>query len=497
MRIALGQIVHETNVFNPLSTTIEQFKERDLFFDEAVIDRYRNSSWVLGGMINYLEEKMNAVIVPTIAAMATPSGMVEKDAYEFLKKELLKRLADKRPLDGVLLSLHGAMVVSNNFDPEGDLVSAIKELLGKDIPIVVVVDFHANLSRRMINNVDCCVVYRTYPHIDTYDRGREAAEIIINIIKGDFKPTFSFIKLPMAIPGSFFKTREYPTSKLMSFLEEIVMDDNKVINASIAVGFIHSDVPDATFSVLVTSNANKKIALKWSQKIARKAWNMRQDFLKDLISPEQAVAEALLNKKGLCILSDGADNPGGGATGDDVTVLRALLDAGARNSSVGVIADPESVHMAIAAGVGNIVELNLGGKLSSKNSEPISGKFYVKTISDGNFIYKFPLFRNLPGKMGLTVVLVLSEIEIIVTEKRIQVSDAEIFRIMGIEPRDRKIIVVKSAVHFRATFEKIAKGGIWEIDSGGLSSANLNNYSFKNLLRPIFPLDKNTDYYEI
>jgi microcystin degradation protein MlrC len=282
-------------------------------------------------------------------------------------------------------------------------------------------------------------------------------------------------------------------SKLMELLEE-AMHDNEVINASITVGFIYSDVPDATFSVLVTSNASKNIALKWSKKIAQKAWNMRNDFLKEPTLPKKAVAEAILNKKGLCILADIADNPGGGATGDDTTILRALLNARATNSSFGVIADPETVHKAIKAGVGSTVELNVGGKLYSKNSKPLYGRFYVKTISDGKFIYKFQLFKNLPGDMGLTVVLLISGIEIIVTEKRIQVSDAEIFRIMGIEPTDRRIIVVKSAVHFRATFEKIAKGGIWEVDSGGLTSNNLNSFTFKNLPRPIFPLDKKVVY---
>ena len=491
MRIAVGCIGHETNTFSPVVTTLDNFKKGSYYRSDEIITAFRGTRTITGGFLD-VADQLNLQSVPLLWTFATPSGMVEHAAYQTLKAEFLELLQNAGELDGVLLDLHGAMVTDELEDAEGDLIRAVREIVGKTW-IVTTLDLHANITAEMAHDSDIIIGFDTYPHIDCYERGFEAGQLLFGVNEGKIQPTMAYRQLPLLTAPPAQCTMKAPMADVLNALHALETKPG-VVTATLSMGFPFADITDAGVSILVTTNGDMALAETCADQFASDIWEMREQFTFNLHTVEAAIEIAnQTDGNQPIILADGADNPGGGGPCDGTTILQKFIEADVQDAVIAVIADPESVAQAVEAGVGNRVQLNVGGKTDTQHGAPVALTGDVKTLSDGRFVLKGPMGRGTAGNMGRTAVIQVGGVEIIVTERRIQPYDAEVLRSVGIEPQTRKLIALKSAVHFRADYTPIAHQ-ILDVDTPGVHSPNLFNYDYQKLRRPIYPLDSTVTY---
>jgi microcystin degradation protein MlrC len=266
-----------------------------------------------------------------------------------------------------------------------------------------------------------------------------------------------------------------------------------VVTATLSMGFPFADIRDVGVSVLVTTNNDQQLAEQHADKFAKYIWDMREAFDPNLVSVEEAIEITNQSEGQPIVLAEGSDNPGGGGPCDGTMILRKFIEADVQDAVIAIIADPESVALAIEAGVGNTVALNVGGKTIPLHGDPVALTGYVKTISDGKYVNKGPMARGVRNALGRAAVVKVGGVEIILTERRVQPIDTEVLRSVGIEPRDRKLIALKSAVHFRADYTPIAHE-ILEVDTPGVHSPDLFSYDYQKVRRPIYPLDTDVEF---
>ena len=490
MRIAVGCIGHETNTFSPVATTLDNFKKGSYHCGDDIIAAFRGTRTITGGFLD-VAAQLNLQPVPLLWTFATPSGMVEHAAYQTLKSEFLALLQDAGDLDGILLDLHGAMVTDELEDVEGDLIQAVRERVGETW-IVTTLDLHANITAKMADASDVIIGFDTYPHIDCYERGFEAGQLLFGMNAGKIQPTMAYRQLPLLTAPPAQCTMKPPMTDVVAALHALETESG-VVTATLSMGFPFADITDAGVSILVTTNGDMALAETYADQFASDIWEMRTAFTFNLQTVASAIELANQTDGKPIILADGADNPGGGGPCDGTTILQEFIAADVRDAVIAVIADPESVAQAVAAGVGNRVQLNVGGKTDTQHGAPVALTGDVKTLFDGRFTLKGPMGRGTVGNMGRTAVIQVGGVAVILTERRIQPYDAEVLRSVGIEPQTRKLIALKSAVHFRADYTPIAHQ-ILDVDTPGVHSPNLFNYDYQKLRRPIYPLDPTTTY---
>jgi microcystin degradation protein MlrC len=481
----IGSISHETNTFSNVYTTLHDFSE-NLHLSQEILQTYTGQRAIASAFIEVMSHE-GISLIPAIWTHATPSGLIKDEAFDYLLAQLLEPLGTQEFVDGILLHLHGAMVTESLDDPEGTILSALRDHVGKNIPIISTLDFHANITQRMVQNADILVGYDTYPHVDAYDRGIEAATLMTQLLNKQLKPVSGFARPPLLISPQRQKTEYYPMKEVMMLAHKMEQED-EVIAVTVAGGYPFADLEFAGMSFIVTTNNNLPSAQAKADQLAQYAWTLRRHFLAEVVSPILAVTEAIVAPNGPIVLADHADNPGGGAPCDGTILLKTLLDLNAPNAVLAVIADPSAVQQLIRAGVGNTLTINLGGNTDQLHGPTLNIKGYVKLISDGAFRARGPMATGLESQMGRTVVFRCKGVDVIITEKRIQPTDLELYRSVGIDPTQKKILVVKSAVHFRASHEPIAVK-IIEVDTPGIHSARLSAFHYQKLRRPIFPLD--------
>ena len=490
MRIAVGCIGHETNTFSPVTTTLDNFKKGSYHHGDEIIAAFRDTRTITGGFLD-VAAQLNMQPVSLLWTFATPSGMVAHAAYQTLKAEFLTLLRDAGDLDGVLLDLHGAMVTDELEDVEGDLIQAVRETVGTTW-IVTTLDLHANITAKMADYSDVIIGFDTYPHVDCYERGFEAGQLLFGMQEGKIQPTMAYRQLPLLTAPPAQCTMKAPMAEVIESLHALETERG-VVTATLSMGFPFADIADAGVSILVTTNNDIALAETYTDQFASDIWEMRDQFTFNLHTVESAIEIANQTGGKPIVLADGSDNPGGGGPCDGTTILQKFIEADVQDAVIAVIADPESVAQTAEAGVGNSVQLNVGGKTDTQHGAPVALMGYVKTLSDGRFILKGPMGRGTIGNMGRTAVIQVGGVEIILTERRIQPYDAEVLRSVGIEPRARKLIALKSAVHFRADYTPIAHE-ILEVDTPGVHSPNLFNYNYQKLRGPIYPLDPTTTF---
>ena len=491
MKLFLAMLSHETNTFSNISTDRRQFEARNLHYGGEIVETFRGTGTCLGGMID-AAERHGVRLVPSVAAAASPAGLVTKDIYGHVKQRILDDLRAAGPLDGVLLDLHGAMVCEGIDDGEGDLIGAVRAAVGPAVPIAVTLDFHGNLTPEMVRGADLLHGYKTYPHVDMAERGMEATERLLQVVAGRIRPTTALRTPPILPPLGNQGTARGPMRRLYDMADEMEKDP-KVISVSVFAGFPLADIPPAGLGVYVVTDGDQALADRLADELARTAWEHRHEFIHKALPVPEAVARALAAEGRPIVLADMADNTGGGAAGDGTEVLRELLRVGARAAIVACIWDPAAVAACVKAGVGQSVTLDVGGKVDNRHGAPLRVTGTVRTLSDGRFVHKGPMARGLPGRLGTTAVLDVNDVKVILISYRWQTLDPEMIRFVGLDPLEHKVLVVKSTIHYRAAFEPIARE-IVEVDAPGLSSSNLARFDFKRVRRPIFPLDPGTTY---
>jgi microcystin degradation protein MlrC len=485
MRIVTGTLSHETNVMSNILTDLELFKIKQLLYGDELFEKYEGTATPAGGIIEGCK-RHGFELIPTVFASATPSGIVSKEAFETILKGILNGIRSAEPFDAVVLHLHGAGVSEEERDIEGKILEQVRKIAGKR-PVVSTFDLHANYTRQMVENADMLIGYDTYPHVDGYERGLEAVDAVAKILEGTLKPTLGFTQPPMLPALQVQFTGRYPMSKLIAEAHRMEKM-SKVESVTVAAGFPWSDIHEAGMSFIVTTNDDQDLANRLAGELQDLAWGMRREFL---VSPTP-LGEALMHVKnsveGPIVLADIGDNPGGGAPEDGTVVLKAVLDAELSGGVIALIWDPESARIAIDAGVGKTVSLILGGKTDNIHGEPIRVTGVVKSVSDGKFTNLGPMGTGVESDMGQTAVLDIAGNEVIITSKRVQPLDLGMYVSQGIDISEKRFVVVKSSVHFRAAHEPVASE-IIELDTPGLTSPRLAGFDFKHIRRPIFPLD--------
>jgi microcystin degradation protein MlrC len=492
MRVAIGAIQHETNSFSSIPTTLAAFHEglSDLDEGAGLLERYRGTRTGLGAFIDVGAERSWEVI-GTVSGHATPSANVEAAAYNALKRRLLARLRDALPLDGVLLYLHGAMLAENAPDAEGNICRAVRELVGPDVPVVLELDLHGNITAAMCREVDAVIVYDTNPHVDGYERGLEAARCLAAILAGALpRPRVFISKPPMLPPTINMRTAEGPMRVLLDRALEWEARPG-IVNAGVFGGFAYADFDQAGTSIVVTAT-DAELGQACADDLGRLAWSIRDTFLKRIPMVPEAIdrALALIESPGgpPVILADVADNPGGGGSGDTTELLRELLRRGVAGAAA-AIWDPETARQAIEAGVGAEREFRIGGKASpGLYGDPLVVHGRVTHLSDGRFVGWGPVVRGQPADNGPTACIEVNGLKLVVGSIRHAANDRGYFQVAGVQPEREPLLVVKSRGHFRADFEPIARA-IIEVDAPGAANPNLSRYDFRHVRRPIWPLD--------
>jgi microcystin degradation protein MlrC len=490
VKVLVAMMSHETNTFSPVPTLLERFGngKSPPEFDEAY-DRLKGKSATMSGMLDVADE-YGAEIVTPIAAGAPPSGPVDQKAYEYMANIICEAAEG---CDALLLDLHGAMVTELFEDGEGELLARLRERY-PDIPIAVGLDMHANLYPRMVDNSTVIAGYQTYPHIDNYETGARAARVLFDSLTGKVKPTMAWGNVPMLPHVMRQGTDDYPNKALQNKAMEF--EASEALTVSLFTGFPHADIYNAGLSVVVVTDNDLQKAKSIRDELLEEAWSQRENFVYQIDALTESVTAGITASNepgdGPIVLLDHYDNTASGGTMDTTEVLREILNQGLEDVAAFGIYDPEAVETMIEAGVGETVTVNLGAKFHlgalAVQSQPLTVTGTVRVITDGLYTVKGPMATGATMHMGRSVVLDTGKVQIVVISRHVEPYDLGCFESLGINPLDKTFLMLKSRIHYRATFLPIAKK-IIECAGVGVCTSDYSQLTFKNVRRPIYPLD--------
>jgi microcystin degradation protein MlrC len=459
-RIAFGGFLHETNTFAPTKAVYDAFLRGGggsaMSQGGTMLKTMRDINVGMAGFIPAAEAE-GWKLVPTIWCAASPSAHVTRDAYERIAAAIVDGLKAAGRIDAVYLDLHGAMVAEHLDDGEGELLARVRRVIGKDLPLVVSLDLHANVTPEMVEHADALIAYRTYPHIDMADTGRAAARHLALLLRTGQKFAKAFRQLPFLIPISWQCTNDQPCKSI--YEELAALESDAVPTLSFAPGFPAADFPDCGASVFAYG-ATQADADAAADKITALVASHEDDFDGRIFTPDEGVSFAMdlaTRASKPVVIADTQDNPGAGGDSDTTGMLRALVRNNASKAAIGVIVDPEAANAAHAAGLGATITLALGGKSGIPGDAPFESSYVVETLSDGRFIAPGPYFGGNSMNLGPSACLRIGDVRVVVGSRKTQLADQAMYRFVGIEPTEQLILVNKSSVHFRADFEPIAE----------------------------------------
>lgn len=490
MRIALAEFKQESNTFSPVAGDWFHFREGGyLFVGDQILTRLAGTATEVGGAIGIAKKQAGVELLPLLAASAGASaGPMGRGVFLALMSQITEPLKSLGALDGLLLCLHGAMVAESADDASGEILSAVREVIGSDTPLALTLDLHANVTQKMADLADIIVGYQTSPHTDMERTGAHAMQLLIDTIARRIAPVVSLCKLPMILPSERCDSTRGPFAEVMREVHSLE-EDNRVLSANAFLVQPWLDIPGAGCSVVVVTDGNDSQGSWEAQRIAGMLWERRSRFIVTKTPPDEAIQRAAASNQRPFVFSDGSDAPSAGSTGDSVEILRALLQARFDEPVLVNVVDREVVQTALKAGVGQTITESVGGKLAPQIYRPVELRATVKLISDGDFTHKGPGFYGMTFRRGSTVVLQSGPISLVVSERPALQWDAEFYRSLGLEPTDAKIVVVKSPGGFRAVYEPMS-AEIVEVDVPGISSSDLTGLPWKRISRPIYPLDE-------
>ena len=485
--VAIGGIMHESNTFSDTPTDFEAFHTS---VGDEIIDAWADTHHEMGGFIQGAAQN-GYTLYPTLMAAATPAGRVTDTAFNQLADMLIQRLKVSAPNpEGLLLALHGAMVVESYPDGDGELLRRLRAVFPAEFPIVVTLDHHANVSAQMVNLSTALVIYKTNPHIDQGHRGLQAAALMHRILSEGITPTQSLSKPPMLLNILYQNTSAEPMSSILNAAAELESRDD-VLVANVAAGYPYADVYEAGPAFVIVTDNTRQLAHKEAERLSEMLWNVRGQLTLDLPNAAEAVRQAINAEKHPVILVEMGDNIGGGSPGDSTIILAELLKQDAAEFVV-VLRDAESVQTCLRVGVGEEIALSVGGKTDRLHGKPVPIRGRVRLIHDGHFVETEPRHGGQKyHNQGLTAVVELASphrAQVVLTSRRQTPFSLHQLLSLGVQPQGMRIIVVKAAIAYRAAYEPIA-GEIIEVDTPGLTAVNPQHFTYGHLRRPIFPLD--------
>ncbi|MGX6566418.1 M81 family metallopeptidase [Cupriavidus necator] len=494
MRFVIALMRHETNTFSPIATPLSAFNRGStagpLYGDDAV-RACQGTNSAAAAFIDLVRRQGDEFVMP-LMANAVPSGMVTAQAFESMAASIVEAVG--AGCDAVMLDLHGAMVAEGYPDAEGELLARIRAA-APEVPIAVSLDFHANFSAALVDNATVIAGYCTYPHVDVYETGARAARTLMAALRGEARPVLLWRTLPMLT----HMLRQTPRAQPMKDIMERAMAaerDGEVLNASVFGGFPLADIPHTGLAVVIVADAARVDAgRRLLDELCGMAWERRADFVFPIEPMEESIARAKTLTQGPVVLVDHGDNCGAGGPTDEMTVLGEVLRQGLEGVVAGPFWDPGAVAELIAAGVGQSVTLDVGGKTDMPaldlKGRPLRLSGRVQCITDGNYQVTGPMFTGMKLSLGRTVVLDVAGTLVVICEKPQEPFDTGVFTHAGIDLSRRRYILIKSRQHFRAGFEPIASE-IVLVAGPGVCSSDYSQFPFRNLRRPIYPLEAHT-----
>ena len=481
--IAIGGIMHESNTFSEAPTDFAAFSQT---FARNLLNLWGETHHEMGGFIQGATE-YGYTAYPTLMTSATPAGRVTDDAFDRFTEMLIQHLKAAPKHEGLLLALHGAMVVESYPDGDGEVLRRLREAFGRDLPIVVTLDQHANVSEQMVAESTALVIYKTTPHIDQRQRGLQAAELMMRILRDEVTPTQALAKPPMILNILYHNTNVPPMEPILTAAKQLE-ERPDVLVANVAAGYPYADVYEVGPSFVVVTDDNPQLAQTEADRLSDMLWNVHGQLTLDLPNAAQAVAQAVASEQHPIILVEMGDNIGGGSPGDSTFVLAELQRQGASGFVV-ILCDPEGVQTCVQAGIGAEVALDVGGKADSLHGDPVAIEGEVRLIHDGHYEETEPRHGGQRHhNQGLTAVIAVGDSLVVLTSRRQTPFSLQQLLSLSINPSEMRMIVVKAAVAYRAAYEPIA-GQIIEVDTPGLTAVNPLHFEYHNVRRPLFPLD--------
>lgn len=490
-RIFIAGFKHETNTFSVQPTTLESYRSRAYHRGAELTEVYPGTNTEIAGFLDGCKRHGWEPVL-SLVADATPSGRLTRDCYETIAGEIVADAGKGGRLDAVLLNLHGAMAAEHLFDGEGELLARLRAKLGPKVVIAATLDLHANVTDQMAREADILVSYRTYPHIDMFEIATETVEIVARTLKGEVQPR-TVVARSDAMTG-LDEGRTTQPSAMTRGLERIAALKTQpgVLAASLNAGFYKADIPEVGPSAVIVGNGRDARFQAMADELARYIWETRRERSVTFATVAEAMARAKAKgRKGApVVIADFADNPGGGGYSDSVGLLRGMIESGLENAAMGTIVDPAAVQACVKAGAGATVTLDIGGRTDGLFGPPlrVTGTV-VRVVEAGRFTITGPMMTGMKIDLGPTACLKVGGVEIVLATQRFQNYDLGFFRVGGIEPRERAVLAVKSMQHFRGAYAPIA-GDIVVVDEGdGVTSHDIRRLPFKNVRRPVYPLD--------
>ncbi|GLS36965.1 microcystinase C [Mesorhizobium tianshanense] len=483
-RIAIAGFHHETNTFAPFGASYEDFVRADgypaMTKGAAILDVFPPLGLPISGFIGAARATYD--LVPLVWAAAEPCNVVADEAYERIAEAICQGIAGAGELDAIYLDLHGAMVVESFEDGEGELLRRVRTLVGLELPVIISLDMHANVTDAMVELSDGMTIYRTYPHIDMVETGQRAFDLLKQRI-GHRKPLFKAMrKPPFLIPLAAQCTDFEPCKSLFSGLPNGV--ESSVFSVDIALGFPPSDIRECGPAV-IAYGANYAAVTAAADAQFQRFLAAEIHFEMPMLGASEAVSRAISSgRKGeLIVLADVQDNPGAGATSDTIGLLKAMVEGGMRDSALGLLWDPEAAKAAHNAGLGAEIDVRLGGRYGY-DAGPFCVKVRVEALSDGVFTCRDPFNGDVPVDVGpmarLRILDANSDVQVAVASTRFQCLYQDLLRAVAIEPKEQSVVALKSTIHFRSDFGPIAKEIIM-VESPGANICRNETVTYRNL----------------
>jgi len=487
MRFVVAMMKHETNTFSPIRTDWRRFEEWGAYFGDAARRAYEGTAMPFGAYLK-LAREVGAEVVTPVAAEAMPSGPVEKAAYEAMVTPILE--AVRRGCDAAFLDLHGATVAESTPDGEGTLLESIRAI-APDLPIAVTCDLHANLTEAMVRHSTALIGYKTYPHVDMEAVGEQVGRILLRALKDEIRPVMGWDRRPLLAQTLRMGTDDEPFKTLIRLAREA--EAKGMLAATVFGGFPLADFADAGMSAICIADGDQEAASAAARRLMEAAWEHRQELLYRPEPLAQAVARAKAIAEGPVLLLDHADNVGSGGTEDVMTVIAEVLRQGMEEVAVAAVWDPSAVEQMAKAGVGARVTLELGGRTDMPSvklkAAPLAITGRVRALTDGEWVVRGPMYTGVTVRMGPTAVLDTGKMQIVVVSRHHEPWDIGVFTSVGIDPRAKRYLLLKSRIHYCAGFAPLGRATI-TLDGEGVTTSDNARLDYVRVRRPIFPLDR-------
>ncbi len=499
-KIAIAGFALEANSFSPVSIR-EDFEKSCWYEGEIITKLARQTSNLpaeVTGFYTRMDELAPWTAAPTIVIGAPPGGPVVEAVWNEFMQKLDQSLRAAMPVDAVFVANHGASSAEHLDDTEGDMMALIRAIVGPEVPVIATHDLHCNVSERTVDALDGLISYRTNPHVDQRERAAEAADLMVEMLNG-LKTAKAFIRMPITPPSVTLLSARGPYADLINMGTAMMQSpaEGPIANVSVSAGFVFSDLPKCGITITVTSRGDLDAARRCALKIARAAWADRGRYVPDMLEIPQALEKAKHTKLPL-LFADVADNPGGGGRGNTAWLLSAFNEAKIPGVLLGVFIDPDLAQQAHTAGEGSEFDA-VFNDVESQFSKRYTAHARVLKLTNGECIGRRGILKGKMFSLGPSALIELVDTgtRVVVGSLRRQLCDPAMLEMHGIDISEVRILIVKSRGHYRAGFDEFfPEAQIFDVDSPGLTTPNLQNVDFKRLPRPVFPIDQDATWTE-